>query len=255
MSDTATDAGPELVELVCDFDNCGETITGPATGAGSAKFKLASHRYRVHGIRADGTVRPPKAKTPKRSSTSDSTARPVMEVVRGIRDEMTTGSGPPSEDQLTRAGAHALGIASTAFASYMAETEDGLSDAERDKITDELSLSNAEAREIVRPLAHLVQPTKVNKNYGRTAVENVDAFAAVLELGSYMLRVRRYFRQRAQRSPNVIELQPLAVVPEGPQGPPPGPGATPGEVVLTSGVPSTGTVVDANMVQRLRSHG
>ena len=111
MTDTATDA--EEITLTCDFPDCGETVTGPAKGQGSAPFKLASHKYRKHGIRSDGTVREPAAKKGRARVES---ARPAMAVVRDLTDPMQSGSGPPSESQLTNAGAHALQLLSLSVA-------------------------------------------------------------------------------------------------------------------------------------------
>lgn len=250
---TATES--DLETLPCEI--CDEPITGPASGAGSVKFKLASHRYRIHGIMKDGSVRPPKA--PKGRSgrpAPEESARPAMAVVRELRDEVPPGTAPPTTDQLTRAAGHALELAALTVASYAAETEEGLTDAERDEITAYLSLSTKQANEMVRPLAKLAQPTKINKKFGRQAVENVDAFAAVLELGELVMHWRRYLRQRSERKPIDVEhtlVRAVQIPTTGPEGAPVNPGgtATTAQQVADSGAPGEGIVVDAEMVKRL----
>ena len=249
----------ELVTLPCDVAGCEESVTGPESGAGSVKFKLASHRYRVHGIKADGSVRPPKAPKGRAGRPApEESARPAMAVVRELRDEVPPGTAPPTTDQLTRAAGHALELAALTVASYAAETEEGLTDRERDEITAYLSLSTKQANEMVRPLAKLAQPTRINKKFGRQAVENVDAFAAVLELGELVLHWRRYLRQRSERRPAYVDARsypsPAVQIPvTGPEGAPVSPGGTavPAEQVVASGVPGEGIVVDAEMVKRL----
>lgn len=241
------------VELSCEEPDCTETFVGPAEGAGSAKFKLASHRYRIHGIKADGTRRPP-AGSGKRTSKAEDSARPAVAVVRDlVRPIEDDGKGPPSERALTQAFGHGLELLSISVASLAAETEEGLSDAQRDEITKDLSLSGAQAREIARPIAHLVQPTKVNSKFGRQAVENVDAFAAVLEIVELGFHWRRYMRQRAQRRP--IELGDGSVYV--PPAAAPAPAAEPDVVAQRTSAQDSlqGVVVSAEMVEQARRRG
>lgn len=257
MSTTAE--APETVTLECDEDGCGETFTGPAEGAGSAKWKLASHRYRIHGIKADGSRRATKAKGRAGTSSTTEPDRPAVAVVRSITEPLEGGSGAPSTDALTKAFGHGLQLVSLTAASYAAESEDNISEADRDAIVADLALSQKQAQEITRPIAKLVQPTKVNRKYGRTAVENVDAFAAVLEVFELGMHWRRYFRQRAARRPMALGDGAVLI----PPGPPleaaphdPGGTATPAEAVVeTSGGLGGGVVVDAEMVQRARRGG
>lgn len=252
-----TTTEPELVTLPCDVPGCGDEVTGPASGAGSVKFKLASHRYRVHGIKADGSVRAPKAPKGRAGRPApEESARPAMAVVRELRDEVPPGTAPPTTDQLTRAAGHALELAALTVASYAAETEEGLTDRERDEITAYLSLSTKQANEMVRPLAKLAQPTRINKKFGRQAVENVDAFAAVLELGELVMHWRRYLRQRSERKPIDAEhtlVRAVQIPTTGPEGAPVSPGgtATTAQQIADSGDPGKGVVVDAEMVKRL----
>lgn len=251
MTDTAVvPTSPEYVELTCDI--CDEVISGPSKGAGSAKFKLASHRYRIHGIKKDGTVRPAKGKV------EEGTARPVMGVVRAVRDDLAAGHGAPSEEQLSKAMGRTLGLLSTAVASYAAETDEGLTDDERDNVISYLSLSQTAAKDVVRPLAHLAAPSKLNKKFGRVAVDNVDAVGSVLELGELLFHWRRYFRDRAARNPQPLDV-PARLVPPGPVmngDAPHNPGgtATPAEQVVTSGAPMQGVVVSAEMLEASRAN-
>lgn len=166
----------------------------------------------------------------------------MRELVQPIEDE----KGTPSEAALTKAFGHGLELLSISAASMAAETEEGLSDAQRDEITKELSLTTAQAREIARPIAHLIQPTKVNKKFGRQAVENVDAFAACLEIVELGFHWRRYMRQRAARRP--VELgDGVAYIP------PYEPVAMPGEAENIAAQDGRGgTVVDAVMVEQMR---
>lgn len=247
-----TAADVSTVELACEEPGCTETFVGPSEGAGSAKFQLASHRYRIHGIKKDGTRRAP-AKS-KRSSKAEDSARPAIGVVRELtRPIEEDGNGPPSERALTTAFGHGLELLSISVASLAAETEEGLSEADRDQIIRELSLSGNQAREIARPLAHLAQPTKLNRKFGRQAVENVDAFAAVLEIAELGFHWRRYFRQRAARRP--VEIGP-GVEYMAPVGPP-APAIDEDVVAQRTSVQDNlqGVVVSAEMVEQARRSG
>jgi hypothetical protein len=198
MTDTTTTeapAGPEQVTLHCD--ECSETFTGPAKGRGSAPFKMGAHKYRRHGVagKAAGTV----ARGRSAPTVEDVESRPVLGVVRDMAAQIPSGSGPPTEAALTQAGARGLGIVSVFAASLVVESEEGLTDREREEDIDRLSLSQNAASQVVRPLAKLAAPTKLNRKYGRTAVENVDALASVCELLDIGFEYRRYFRRRRMR--------------------------------------------------------
>src|ERR1035437_4539141 len=248
MSDTASaPTSPEYVELTCDV--CDEQITGPSHGAGSAKFKLASHRYRLHGVRKDGTIRAPKGKA------DEGTARPIMGVVRDVRNELAGGKGSPSEDQLANAMGRTLGLLTTAVASYAVDTDADLPEEEQDKVIAYLSLSQKAAKDTVRPLAHLAAPSKLNKRFGRVVVDNVDAAGSVLEIGELVLHWRFYFKDRARRNPKPIEATARQIPSPMPSDPPHAPGgtATPAEQVVTSGAPMQGVVVSAEMLQTQRA--
>jgi hypothetical protein len=248
MSNTAP-TSPEHIELACE--HCEETFVGGSPGQPrSAAFQLASHRYRIHGIRKDGTVREKKASTKETreriaSEIEDPESRPVLATVRDIADDMGKGKGPPNERQLVAALGRTVGLASTAVASYIAETDDGLSDEQKDEVTAYLSVSDKAANDMVRPIAKALSGTTLNKRYGRGAVENVDVVGSFFELGEVVLHYRRYLRdRRMRRLPEPIEAlswpsseAPPVIIGDTFDGAPVAPGGTgvPGEVVLASG--------------------
>ena len=211
--------------LTCEV--CGEIITGPAGGAGSAKFKLASHRYRIHGIRSTG--KSPRAARGRESQTDEElAARPVVGIIRDARDQIPLGTGAPSSTDLTKALGRGLGLVSMAVATYAVESDEGLTDDERDDLAADLSLSERQASDVMRPIGKAFAGTNLNRKFGRQVVENVDAVSSVAELVTLGLNWRRYFRDRAARSPRatrgaVVDTR-AAVIPDGSVPPPPGPG-------------------------------
>lgn len=262
---SAVPTAPEHIELTCDV--CQEVLEGGAPGfPNSAKFKLASHRYRVHGIKKDGTVRAKKATTKElrehiQSEIEDAEVRPILAAVKDIADDLDKGKGAPSEAQLVNALGRTVGLASTGIAGLIADTDDGLTEQERDEVIAYLSVSDRAAKDIVRPLAHLAAPTKLNKRYGRQAVENVDVVGSLFEITELALHYRRYMRDRKSRKmPPVIDAASYPSSPAPPvvndsEGWPVDPGgtATTAEVVLTGGAPSAGVLWTPEMVGKVKS--
>lgn len=54
------------VTLDCDVDGCAFSVTAPDKGAGSANWKMGTHRFTAHGIRSSGARRP---KVPRETSS------------------------------------------------------------------------------------------------------------------------------------------------------------------------------------------
>jgi hypothetical protein len=264
MSDAAPTA-PEYIELSCDL--CEEVFTGGAPGQPrSAAFQLASHRYRKHGIRKDGTVREKKAtakETRERvaAGIEDPPSRPLLATVQDIAGDLDKGRGAPSERQLVDALGRVVGLASTGVASYIAETDDGLTDEQKDEVTAYLSVSDKAAKDMMRPIAKAFAPTKLNKQYGRAAVENVDVVSSLFEVGEVVLHYRRYLRDRkSRRLPEPIDALSWPTSPAPPvinpdDGFPVDPGGTaiPAEVVLTGGAPQKGMLWTPDMVKSVRN--
>jgi hypothetical protein len=155
-----------------------------------------------------------------------------------------------------------------AVANYAVETDEYLTDDERDAVASELALTQKQAEDVIRPLAKAIAPTGLNKKYGRQVVENVDAISAVAELVTLGLHWRRYFKDRAIREGRrpggpVIDVEPvIAMPPDGSLPPPagPGPGGTAvegraprrGEAQRTTAPPREGVVVSAEMIAEMR---
>lgn len=259
MTDTAETRAQESLEC----PECNETITGPTGGAGSAKFKLASHRYRFHQVRSSKT--PKSAKGRSAPTDDEAAAQPVVGVLRDMQAQIPTGTGAPSGHDLTKALGRGVGLVSLAVAGYAVETDEGLTDAQRDQLADELSLTPRQAEDVVRPLAKAFAPTKLNRRFGRQVVENVDAVSSVAELTTLALSWRRYFKDRAVRegrrpAPAVV-IDTTGTYPDGGLPPPPGPG--PGGAAVdgmaprngheyTTPAPQGGVVVSADMVRPVR---
>jgi hypothetical protein len=263
MTDTSADTRT-IVTLPCPL--CDEKITGPEGGVGSAPFKLASHKYRIHGVRSTKGPKGPKGRT---LQTDDEIgARPVVGILQDARDQIPEGTAPPTQVDLTKALGRGLGLTSAAVASYAVESDEYLTEAERDVVADELSLTPKQAEDIMRPIAKAFAPTKLNRKYGRQVVENVDVIGSIAELATLGLNWRNYLRTRSThhgRAPVSIDATAVVVTPGGGVGPPAGPGPA-GRAVdgrpprgdgrpMTSPAPSSGVVVDADMVQAMQRNG
>lgn len=208
----------DLTTLPCPDGDCDFAATGPEKGRGSAAFKLGIHRYRVHGYRnPDGSNAKRKAAKEKRDGTAvDVNTRPVMAIVTEIGDGIGKSKRAPSEEELTRAFGKGISITSIGVASYAAETDPTIEDgqngeAQRDALVDYLSLPPKAANDLMAPIGRLVAGTTINKRYGRTIVNNVDAVASVSELVKLGLHWRRYFRERDAR---MIQMG-LRIAPDG----------------------------------------
>jgi hypothetical protein len=197
VTDASVQSSTDQITVACETcaaNGITKTYTGNRGGRSSATGKLALHMANVHGYRN------PDAKGKRRAAARteiDDDAHPALAVVRGIADEIGTGKGAPSRDELSTALGRGLGVLSLSVASWAAETDPRpLTDEQRDAVTAELTLAKGPARDIMDPFARALSGTNLNKKYGRTIVENVDLAAAISELGKVGIRWRRYFRAR-----------------------------------------------------------
>lgn len=217
MVDTAgaTPTEPELITLICP--ECDESFEGPPKGRGSAPFRLGSHRNRKHGVVSE-KKRAPAARGRTAPTDDDVATAPVLGIVRDMQAQIGTGTGPPDAESLTKAFGRGVSLVTMAVASYAAETEEGMSDDQRNALVDYLSLSDKGGRDMMRPLAKLAAPSKLNRKFGRQVVENVDAVASVAEGFTLVLHWRRYFNDRRERNGPVRPDAILMPSPVGPSG-------------------------------------
>lgn len=241
----------ELVTLHCTEEGCEFSAVGPTTGKGSASWKLGSHRWRAHGIRSDNPKtrasaqykrsrdKQPRGADARKPTEDDFEERPVLAVVRDSAAEAGAGKhGVPSAEDLTKGLARGLSLSTVGVASWCAETDPTIPftpDGERQKqaLTDYLSLDDHQAREVMAPIARLIQPTRLNKRFGRQMVDNADAAGGIATLAILALHYRQYFRLRRQAEAQLTGVAPV-VTAEAP--PPPGPsgnGAYPPGTVLS----------------------
>ena len=59
-------------EITLDCPDCDYTVTAPDSGAGSAKFKLAGHRFRQHGVRSANAKAPVEKSSTETPAADDS---------------------------------------------------------------------------------------------------------------------------------------------------------------------------------------
>lgn len=259
MTDTppinVPDGDVDVIEKPCDEPGCTFVAIGPSAGRGSASFLLGSHKYRAHQIAGGKRKGAP--------SEEDHQRRPILSAVRDVAADIG-GKGPPSADDLTKALGRGVGLATVGVASYAVETDPTIpegpeGEARRDALVDELSLSPKGAQELMAPIARMMAPTRINKRYGRTIVENVDAVGAVAELVTLGLHWRRYFRNRRYLQTGMtgtidvastVVSPPTVVMAATPAGGPPV--TPPGPPPMTSSPPQEGRVVSAEMVESMR---
>jgi hypothetical protein len=212
----------EEVTLTCPEADCDVTVTGPATGSGSAAWKMGTHRARKHNYRNPAKVGRPK-KPPSTPRGRDDGAS-VTDVIRDAAAEVSDKSTkPPTIPELTSALSRFVGTVSVAEASYFAETDGTITTEEdRDAVVDYLRLSPTDAREVAYPFARAFGRTRLNARYGRALVDNIDAGSAAAALFQLGVKHRRYFRERRRRE----EL--LGLRPQPPQLVAPAPAAAPG---------------------------
>lgn len=204
------------VTLACEI--CGDTVTGPEKGVGSAPWKLGTHKFSAHGIRNPNAKKVRKGDKPAPPAGEPVSVATIRQIGQGVRDG--SRAGVPSSTDLARGLGRGVLILSIVAASYAAETDETLvTEQQRDDLVRELSLSTAAATDIMEPIAHAFAPTAINKKYGRTIVDNVDALASLGELGKMAFRWRRYFRMREERRPHVLPDGTTYMPP--PQAPPP----------------------------------
>lgn len=253
----------EQITLECDI--CHDTVTGNASGPGSARFLLGSHKYRVHDVRGSKAK---KNRSTSATTDADHEAHPITSTLKDMANDLANdGKGAPSAPALTKAFGRGLGMATLAAASYFVETDETIpfgpeGEQYRDALVTDLALSQKGAEEVMAPIGRLLAPTKLNKRYGRTVVENVDAVGAFAELVTIGLRWRRAFRERDFRRLQMADVAPINAVPVAGTAPPGAPAHTPPAeaqpmppVVAAGGQsppPVSGTIIGPEQVADMR---
>lgn len=235
----------DLVSLSCSEPDCDyETGLLPENGQGSAKMRLGQHGYVKHGKKGAG--RTPKAKA--QQSRQDLADRPVLTIVESAGRKVT-GSGKPSATALEKGLGEALSLTTIAAASYLAETDPNIPDgpegeADRDDVVQYLTLPLDAANNVMRPIAKVLAPTKVNAKYGRAIVDNVEVVSSVIDLGRLFMHYRHYMVTRNQSRPGRIHAGPVIVpvIADVGAGVPAGGGSP----------PSAGHVITPDEVQAMR---
>lgn len=189
------DAPPDVVTLSCEF--CGESFTGRPGGPNSAPMQLGRHRKSKHGEGKTG-------KAPARGKGAPAEPESVAAAVADA-GAAVTGKGAPSEANLTRfAGTlvkHASrGVASWAYDSTPDTAVLGIpaDPAERAPTIEALSIPQSAAETIMRPVARLLQPTALNRKYGRKLVENTDLLPAIEQLTEVGRNWAEFLRTRRE---------------------------------------------------------
>lgn len=160
-------------------------------------MRLGQHKYVKHGIKGSG--RKAKPGTPTRAELSD---RPALTVVRSAAGEMR-GTGKPTAAALEKGLGEALSLTTIAMASWLAETDPNIADGsdgeqDRDDVVQYLTLPPDAANNVMRPIARVLAPTKINAKYGRAVVDNVEVVSSVIDLGRLFMHYRHYLVTRGQ---------------------------------------------------------
>lgn len=244
---------PEVTTLRCP--DCEEQITAPVKGRQNATFRLASHRYSRHGVRSDS----------KRRSKADADAaaerlveRPALATVREIGEAAGAGrrSGTPTAEELARGLGRGLSITTMIGAAFVVERDPGIppgpaGDARREELMRDLVLSDRDAAAMLAPIGRAMHRTKLNAKYGRGVVDNIDALAAVGDLGLFMARWYRYLAQRTA-GPVMVDAggYPIGPAAGAPAAPPPGTVEQAG--IFTTPPPAAGRIITAEDVARMQ---
>lgn len=210
MSDTLSLVHPDdvdepLITLACP--ECGEAIEGRASGRGSASWKLGTHRRVKHGVQGDSRASKARRKAKAGAPTEgDHEAHPVISAVREAAAEVG-GKGTPTSDQLGNGLGRLLGIVSLSVAVLMVDSDKAITDTQlADQMITYLSLSDDAAKAIMRPIGRALQPTALNRRYGRAVVENVDVVGSVAELVQLGFHWREYLALRARNHAAIAQL-------------------------------------------------
>lgn len=211
---------PDTVDLRCE--DCGEHFVGKPGGPNSAPMQLGRHRRSKHG---EG-----KAGKPARVEREPET------VAAAVADAgaAVPGKGTPTVAGLASFGGALVKHASRAAAGWAYDSTPDTTvlglppdPAERAPTINALSIPQSTAETIVRPLARLVQPTALNRKYGRKLVEHTDVLPAVEALAEVARNWGEFLRTRRElvRALRAHQLQavPMPAPAPAPATPPPAP--------------------------------
>jgi hypothetical protein len=200
---TLVETDPKVILLVCP--ECGEDF--------DKAIKLGYHRRVAHNVVGKHNKASPKGKS--------TTPRPAaVRVVEDMARDAGAGKGIgiPSETDLSRAMARAIGTATGAVAIYAVETDPrfGNNDALKEQTVDYLSPSKDEAMEIAAPLARAFSRSPLNKKYGRAVVDNIDVVGSIAALVTLSMHWRHFYADRRLYQQSMQGDQPFRapVVPE-----------------------------------------
>jgi hypothetical protein len=207
----------ELETRSCE--ECGERITGKIRGAGSAAWKMGLHRANKHGIKGTG-----RAGRRKKGAPSDEQiqAHPISSGIASVAAEIGIGGkAAPTGDQLGDGLGKILEILALGGAVWAAETDPAIhpgpeGDAARDATVNYLALPGSAAKSVMHPVGRILAPTRVNRRYGRTVVENTDIAGAVVDFGTFCWHWREYMRSRAQIAQRMSSSSPSSPAPSSP---------------------------------------
>lgn len=232
----AEEVAGEVVDAdvqACAEPECGETFTGPRSGPGSAGMLLGRHRWAVHGIRKDGTRRPPAKSAKSRPTEVDPLAddHPVAATVAAA-GAAVKGTGAPRAEQLARGLGIGLSAVTEGLAGMVVKSDPAIGplllagqvDAQERAaaLTAALSVTRETATRIMAPVARILAPTDLNKRVGRLIVENTDLAPAAVELAEVG---RMWVQYLAVRRAQVAAIREATAA--GPQRPPMPAGVTP----------------------------
>jgi hypothetical protein len=173
----------------------------------SPALVVSLHRRDAHGVAGKGEK---KKRKPKAGETPEPIEAPRLSLV-GALDSGRKRKGPPSLDDLNKALARIDGYVSTVAIGALVDADPRpLDEQTRGQLIEWMAPTTEECLSTWRPVARMFAGTELNKRYGRTVVDNVDAIDAVATVVERYRRISAYMRRRDVTTPAQLSAVPNA---------------------------------------------
>lgn len=169
----------KIVRGVCSV--CGKASWSPRSN------KCDTHRIVPHrkGATAGG-------------EREQSTAAKIVGQLPAIDAKTFSGKPPTASEWEDKLGAVVV-LTTMAYVEYGAIRPSGMKEPYATTMTEQLTMTDAEAQAIVEPFAHLFAGLEVNKKYGRETIEFLAFAPAILSGFEWWSRVAAFKREDRRR--------------------------------------------------------